>query len=475
MSKKFIALLIVVIAIAGFVIYRAFSPATVDTAISYIDDGRYAKAHRVLDSLSKTAHYEEGERIYYYRLKALLGFINELNSDYEEERETIDKSKENKLIDKLKRDIEKINKKEGLDFILVTEPKCYIFTAGKLYDEFIALYPGSRYRESIDFEILQFMMGAHVNTMDPIIEFYKRYPETTYLSSLVNILFKALASPSITGKEHTETLSSMLEKFCNKYASSAQYYRIFRCKGENVNLRDSSGTFGQITGKLDKGEIVVQLERSMDSVQIGDVRDYWYRVVSVSGSRGWVFGKYLEQVPVKQAQAVEEEKFTIDERFATWIDSNTPEGWQHYFHGYESAIRFVKSSNQNIVKVNTQDKGGLYKKTGSFQNITCKVKGRLIQGNVILLGVVGYGGYAYVITLMPKSLDACGYHIPYDTSLWHEYEMRSEGKIFSLYIDGELVARKISPVKHPLLTSAGIFILVCQDGGSAEIEYVKIK
>jgi len=139
MSKKFIALLIVVIAIAGFVIYRAFSPATVDTAISYIDDGRYAKAHRVLDSLSKTAHYEEGERIYYYRLKALLGFINELNSDYEEERETIDKSKDNKLIDKLKRDIEKINKKEGLDFILVTEPKCYIFTAGKLYDEFIAL------------------------------------------------------------------------------------------------------------------------------------------------------------------------------------------------------------------------------------------------------------------------------------------------------------------------------------------------
>lgn len=84
------------------------------------------------------------------------------------------------------------------------------------------------------------------------------------------------------------------------------------------------------------------------------------------------------------------------------FDSNTPEGWQHYFHGYESAISFVKSSNQNIVKVNTQDKGGLYKKTGSFQNITCKVKGRLIRGNVILLGVVGYGGYAYVITLMPK-------------------------------------------------------------------------
>ncbi|HPK45102.1 MAG TPA: hypothetical protein PLV62_08995, partial [Spirochaetota bacterium] len=77
--------------------------------------------------------------------------------------------------------------------------------------------------------------------------------------------------------------------------------------------------------------------------------------------------------------------------------------------------------------------------------------------------------------LMPKSLDACGYHIPYDTSLWHEYEMRSEGKVFSLYIDGELVARKISPVKHPLLSSAGIYILICQDGGSAEVEYVKIK
>jgi hypothetical protein len=235
----------------------------------------------------------------------------------------------------------------------VTDPKCYIFTGGKLYDEFIALYPGSRYRESIDFEILQFMTGVHVNTIDPIIEFYKRYPETTYMSSLVNILFKALAGPSITVKEHTETLSSILEKFCNIYASSASTIAYSGVKAK-MQPRDSSGTFGQITGKLAKGEIVVQLERSMDSVQIGDVRDYWYRVVSVGGSRGWVFGKYLEHLPVKQVQAVEEEKFTIDERFATWIDSNTPEGWQHYFHGYESAISFVKSSNQNIVKVNTR-------------------------------------------------------------------------------------------------------------------------
>jgi hypothetical protein len=98
MSKKFIALLIVVIAIAGFVIYRAFAPATFDTAISYIDDGRYAKALRVLDSLSKTANYEEGERIYYYRLKALLGLINELNSDYEDERKTIVNSRITNLL-----------------------------------------------------------------------------------------------------------------------------------------------------------------------------------------------------------------------------------------------------------------------------------------------------------------------------------------------------------------------------------------
>lgn len=476
MSKKLIAAVIVIVAIVALIIYRAIAPATLDDAIRYIDNGSYSKALKTLETLAKTSNYEDGERIYYYRLKALLGFINELNEDYADECSEIAKTKNKKIEEKLKNKLEALNKKSGLDLILVTEPVCYIYTGGKLYDEFVSLYPGSRFIEAIDFDMLQFMMGKLSGTINPIMEFYKRYPETTYLSSLVTMLLKAMANPKVEVKGHSEMLALMLQNYCNKYSSSAEYYRLFKCKGENVNLRDSAGTHGQITGKLNKGEFVIQLERSMDSVQIGDVRDYWYRVVSVSGSRGWVFGKFLERIePVEGAIAQNEENFTIDEHFNEWIDSHTPKGWQHVFAGFEGVVSFTKLKDKNIVKIDAVQKGGLYKKTGSFQNMVCRVKGRLIEGNVILAGVVGYAGMSAVITLLPEEVDVCGYKIPYTTTQWHEYELRSEGKTLSLYIDGELVARKINAKKHDMLKSSGIYILVCDGKGKAEVEFIRVK
>ncbi|MEW6526080.1 MAG: SH3 domain-containing protein [Spirochaetota bacterium] len=476
MSKKFIAAIVIVVAIAGVLVYRAMTPATIDNAIEHIDSGNYKKALNVLNTLAKTANYEDGERIYYYRLKALLGFINEMNEDYADECAEILKTKNKKIISKLKIKLEEINKQAQVDLILIIEPECYISMGGKVYDEFVSLYPGSRYIESIDFDMLQFTMSKHPGTINPVMEFYKRYPETTYLSSLVNIVLKALENPKIELKGHAEKLTEMIQNFCNKYNSSVEYYRLFRCKGENVNLRDSAGTHGQITGNLNKGEFVIQLERSMDSVQIGDVRDYWYRVVSLSGSRGWVFGKFLERIePVTGAITQNDEIFTIDERFNEWIDSHTPKGWQHMYSGFEEAISFTKLKDTNIVKLNSDEKGGLYKKTGSFQNMVCRVKGRLLSGNVILAGVVGYGGLAAVITLLPEEVDVCGYKIPYATTQWHEYELRSEGKTLSLFIDGELVARKISAKKHDLLKFSGIYILVCNGKAKAEIEYIRIK
>ncbi|MEJ5362780.1 MAG: SH3 domain-containing protein [Spirochaetota bacterium] len=476
MSKKFIAAIGIVVAVAGILVYRAMTPATIDDAIEYIDSGHYKKALKVLNTLAKTANYEDGERIYYYRLKALLGFINELNEDYTDECAEIQKIKNKKIISKLKAKLEEINKKAEVDLILITEPECYISMGGKLYDEFVSLYPGSRYIESIDFDMLQFTMSKHPGTINPVMEFYKRYPETTYLSSLINIVLKALENPKIELKGHAEKLTEMLQNFCNKYNSSAEYYRLFRCKGENVNLRDSAGTHGQITGKLNKGEFVIQLERSMDSVQIGDVRDYWYRVVSVSGSRGWVFGKFLERIePLSGTVAQNEETFTIDETFNEWIDSNTPKGWQHVYAGFAQAISFNKLNNKNIIKINTAEKGGLYKKTGSFQNLVCRVKGRLLDGKVVLAAVVGYGKLAATITLEPEFVDVCGYRIPFNTFQWHEYELRSEGKMFTLYIDGELVARKIAAQKHDLLQSSGVYVLVSQSRAHAEMEYIKIK
>ncbi|MCX8124472.1 MAG: SH3 domain-containing protein [Spirochaetes bacterium] len=476
MSKKIIIAIVIIALIVAGIVWRVLAPKTIEDAIAYIDNGSYTKALKVLETLAKTSDYESGERVYYYRVKALLGFINKLNEDYADERNEIDKTKNKKIEEKLKNKLYTINKKTGLDLILITNPRCYIFTEGKLYDEFVSLYPGSRFIEAIDLEMLQFSMDMQPATIHPVMEFYKRYPHTTYLSTLVNILLKALANPKIEVKGYSEKLTEMLQSFCNKYSSSAEYYRLFRCKGENVNLRDSAGTHGQITGKLNKGEFVIQLERSMDSVQIGDVRDYWYRVVSVSGSRGWVFGKFLERIePLTGAVAQNEESFTIDERFNEWIDSHTPKGWQHVFAGFEDAISFTKLKDRNIVKIDAREKGGLYKKTGSFQNMVCKVKGRLIEGDIILAGIVGYGGLAALITLLPQEVDVCGYKIPYVTTQWHEYELRSEGKTLSLFIDGELVARKISAKKHDMLQSSGIYILVSHGRAKAEIEYIRVK
>ncbi len=109
----------------------------------------------------------------------------------------IQKIKNKKIISKLKAKLEEINKKAEVDLILITEPECYISMGGKLYDEFVSLYPGSRYIESIDFDMLQFTMSKHPGTINPVMEFYKRYPETTYLSSLINIVLKALENPKI--------------------------------------------------------------------------------------------------------------------------------------------------------------------------------------------------------------------------------------------------------------------------------------
>ena len=479
MSKKLIVLLVSVIAFFAFVTYRILAPATFNDALRHIDNERYSKAIKTLNTLVKAASYEDGERMYYYRLKALMGLINELNDDYSDECREIQKAKNKtnkKTEQKLRKKIDSINADLGLDLVLNTDPVCYIFTGGKWYDEFVSLYPGSRYIEAIDFDTLQFMMKTHPATINPIMEFYRKYPDTTYLSSLVSMLLSAVSNPKIEVKGYSQQLSAMLQAFCNKYSSTAEYYRLFQCKGENVNLRDSAGTFGNITGKLDKGELVMQIERSMDSVQIGDHRDYWYRVISVSGNRGWVFGKFLQRIePVTGAVAQNEETYTINETFNEWIDSNTPKGWQHLYAGFEHAISFNKLNNKNIVKIKTEEKGGLYKKTGSFQNLVCKVKGRLLDGNVILAAVVGYGRFAATITLEPEFVDVCGYRIPFTTLQWHEYELRSEGKMFTLYIDGDLVARKIAPQKHDLLQSSGVYVLVSQSKAHAEMEYIKIK
>lgn len=61
----------------------------------------------------------------------------------------------------------------------------------------------------------------------------------------------------------------------------------------DLKMRIAPNTTAVEIARLTKGEQVKILQRSADSVQVGTLNAYWYKVTNSSGLTGWVYGAHL--------------------------------------------------------------------------------------------------------------------------------------------------------------------------------------
>jgi hypothetical protein len=315
-----------------------------------------------------------------------------------------------------------------------------------------------------------------------MIAFYNQYPNTSYISQVVKILFDNFKNNNIKFSENKDIVWDMIVSYVQRYPTSPETSKLFTLKGDNVNLRNSPGLEGQLVGKIKKDEIIIQLEKSMDTSQIGDVRDYWYKISTLNGLRGWIFGKFLKSLDTGNLKRkIIEEKWTMNENFSEWTDSNTPSDWSHIKGAENSSISFKKAGKVNIAVVNSAKgkSSGLYSRFNSSRAFKIFSRAKLTNGEGFTLFsfVIGKNKVFY-IELNEEEINVCGRVIPIHTTDWHEYLLESEnGQFAKLHIDGEVVSGRIKPVKVKIFEKRGIYILHSKQNliSAGEMEFIKVK
>jgi hypothetical protein len=481
-----IAALVVAITIAG---YFLFHKDDLESAISDFEDGDYQETIIELNRLAKTANYDTGEKIYYYRCRAINGLASKLEDKYSDELTEIAQEKKNREdYRETKKDLEDrlagINKKiEGDLTLVLAMKKSRIVPRGRFYDEFAARYRGSSLIEDLQFESIQNMGKTDPEKLVPaMINFYTKYPNTDYLSNMVRILFDGLQNGSLTATGNEQILWDMICAYVKRYPTSPETGKLYTCVGENVNMRNSPGVDGKLVGKIAKEEILLQLEKSMDTSQVGDVRDYWYRVASLKGPRGWIFGKFLKPVDLSQIKesAPEEEKWTMDEQFAEWGDSHTPVNWTHVPGSNTTGINFSMKGGKKIAGINstTGMETGLFSRYNATRAFSIMSRARLIGGEAVTVFAYVPGNEAFYVRLTPSQVEVSGRTIPFATTEWHDYTLTSEdGRYAKLIIDGETVSSRIEPVKSKHFITRGIYCLYSakDENSKAEMEFIRAR
>jgi hypothetical protein len=171
-----------------------------ENAVSEYESGDYDDAITMLNRLAVTADYDQGEKVYYYRCKSANKLAEQLSSDFSDElkdaslnnKDAASRNREKQYIEKR---LTRINRNLGTDFLLmVDKSESRIVTGGKFYEEFVSRYRGSGLIEDLDYEELERSARIHRDQLlGSLVNFYSRYPNTTYLSELVRLLFDNLA------------------------------------------------------------------------------------------------------------------------------------------------------------------------------------------------------------------------------------------------------------------------------------------
>ncbi len=462
---------------------------TVDTAINEYENGDYIDAIVILNRLIPSAGYDEAEKMHYFRCKSLNSLTEEIESDYDDElKDASLENRDNPEFTRYKMKIEnklsKINNKTGADLVFFAAPKrSRIISKGLFYNEFTAKYRGSQFIEDIDFhEIKKIIAIEPSRIFDHINRFYKKYPGSTYTPQLVSIIFDAIRDGATGMEPNQEFLKNIILAHAVKYPTSQEVSRIFTSAGDGVNLRNSPGVNGALTGKTVKDEILIQLEKSMDTIQVGDTRDYWYRIATLRGVNGWIFGKFLAPLDIQKIAVVSDiEVWSLDDNFTSWTDSNTPENWTHIPGADATAVNFKKHAQGNLIVFNSKGIGdtGLYSRFNVSRNFRMLVRARFISGSPLILAAYAIDrGNVFTLRIETEKIDVNGRGIPLHTTDWHNYEISStDGKFASLSIDGQLVSGRIQPVSENRLNERGIYLLSQQAGGvsNCEVEFIRVR
>jgi hypothetical protein len=480
------------LAAAGLMVFAVsllFRGETVDSAIGRYDDGDYSGSLRALNKLSLAADYEKGEQIYYYRVRAVNALAEQLESKYEDELRAaaIDSGNagtREKETGWLLKKLAGINAEIDGDLALLADKRrSRIVPRGKFYDEFVSRYKGSRYIEDLDFEELKKVERTEPDKLlNAVSNFYTKYPQTFYISSIVKMIFKGMQDGVLSAKGREELLKSLIIEYGKKYPTSAEVQRIYVCGGNDVNLRNSAGTEGGIVGKVKKGEILIQLEKSMDTSQVGDVRDYWYRMANLNGLTGWIFGKFIAPLDVKPYMTVSRDQtWSIEDYFAEWEDSYTPKGWMHVPGGERSSISFSVHGDARILKLNSQKgrSAGLFRRFDSGASFAMCVRARFIAGDsIIAAAYVMKNGSVYYLSLKDEEIDLSGRKIPLRTADWHEYTLEIRNSTEArLSVDGEVLLNRVPPVPAGFLKERGAYCMYSGENEASlgEVEYVKLR
>ncbi len=480
------ALLVAGIAAASAVFF--IGDDDLEDAIEFFEDEDYIPAIRALNRLIPLAQYEELEKIYYYRARAANRLALTLNTENADELIALKSSASaspeyTEALRKISKSVSEINSELGTDFTVEPGINGGRISGGSLfYGEFATRFKGSPLLEYLDFEELEKTIASNnAAALQGILNFYKSHPGTPYITHLIKMLFEALQNGSASTQSESIGLEVLLNNFASRYPASPYTSMIRTCSGDRVNLRDTSHTGGSVVGHADNGEILMQLEKSMDTTQIGDTRDYWYRVSSLRGARGWIFGKFLN--PFK-AQAVSEsnaeESWLFEEHFSGWSDSNTPSAWNHIDGADKTSIGFIASGNSKTatVKSPAEKRAGLFTRFNTTRLFAVESKARMNSGsNLILLAYVTAHRSGYYVMLDSSSIDVCGIRIPLDTSRWHTYRLeRTEGDYARLTIDGQPASGMVKQVELPeILSNRGLYSLFSDKGQPADAEVTFIK
>ncbi|HOO72602.1 MAG TPA: SH3 domain-containing protein [Spirochaetota bacterium] len=471
--------------IAGYFFFR---DATLDDAIDDFENGHYRNAIVTLNELIPKANYDSLEKIYYYRARSANRLAEELNDDFSDELAGVSLEKKGseeytESLVEIEEELSDINSRTGADLaVAFSRDRSRIISRGKFYDEFSAKFRGSSLIEDLDFEEMQKMVkAAPENGVEYILAFYRRYPNTTYLAHIIRHLFDSLNADTSVLKDSGPVLFNLIVTYGKRFPTSPEITRLYTVSGDNVNLRNSPGTEGSVVGKAGMDEIVIQLEKSMDTMQVGDVRDYWYRIASLSGAKGWIFGKFLKKLDISRYTPAEAaEAWTQEEYFTQWSDSNTPAGWTQVNQAAKTALSFYDSGSSKIVRL-TNKKGqhtGLFSRFSTARAFTIETRARFCSGKTTLFAYVTPDGRSFALDIADESVEISGRTIPLHTGDWHVYKLISDnGSFAQLLVDGEIISARIEPKKTGHFTLRGVYCLYSDGSGDccAEMDYIKIR
>jgi hypothetical protein len=312
--------------------------------------------------------------------------------------------------------------------------------------------------------------------------FYSKYPGSNYTPQMISIIFDAVRDGAAGMEANSEFLKNIIYNYAAKYPTSQEVSRLYISAGDSVNLRNSPGVSGAPAGKTVKDELLIQIEKSMDMMQVGDSRDYWYKVSTLRGVKGWIFGKFLKPLDIQSITiSNQQEVWSVEDSFTAWSDSNTPENWNHIKDADAGAVSFKKNASGNIIVFSSKGiaNTGLYSRINTSRTFKMMIRARFVTGAPVILTAYSMErSEVYSIKLETEKVDVNGRSIPIHGTDWHNYELSSEdGKFAAFSIDGQMVSGRIPPVTDNAFSDRGVYLLFQYAGGvsSCEVEFVKIR